>query len=852
MYLQANPSKARSDQEKEELKEVYTFGEQVLPKIVRRRRNTADEEDRRLVEEIREMSLREVGVRRQGSHERGTTHRNRDASRDSRNDEARRQRRRDDRRRRDETQTTRNGEPGGPSGPVDSRSQARQIEHQASLRSLLSGSSVDSTEMEEEILRQIMEEGLLDGIDLESLDTTQQDELSERIANAYRRRHGRRSRSEDPRSENSRGSSTRTRRLDAEQPHRRQHGRSPGVTDQTTPQSHPPVSRPHLLEAYPISHERRRRTSSDHRRQTSPNLSSASARAASDVRREAARSATDLSERPRTSMTGRTRPTFNPTQGRRTTDPDSHRSRDDSRGSLPQSPKPGEGMPLALTSESPSRNISMPQAMAHHESPIQTPTLELPDETSRAGGAQVQRTSHPVDAPRLASRPSSSSKLSIQPMLYPEPSIKCNRCNKPQLEYELHQNCSSCLEGNYNLCLRCYRLSLGCLHWYGFGNAALQCYERRAPPGGYPPMHPLPHVLTGHRYLRPALETRQPTTPEITQQMMTDNPATRLQSGAFCSNCSAFANSCFWKCDHCNEGEWGFCNICVNQGKCCSHPLLPLAHSLSKSTPHPSSTTQNAEISFATTPRSGSSSQNSAISFPTGPFKPLTFYTKCNICTYPIPPSSTRFHCPQCNDGDYDICTNCYMRLLSTGHISAENGLKGWRRCLAGHRMIIIGFQDSHLGQRRVIVNELVGGHALEDDEAKTSSEPQSSLADEEFSWRDGQDGQIRIKKRHLQSSNGVTTFAADPSSSSSASLRLQPQQRQPRQFPPDGGVGMRVLAYWSYWPEEGVNNELPFPKGAVVSEAYDINGDWFWGIYAGEKGMFPGNYGKIFEVVGR
>lgn len=848
MYLQANPSKARSDQEKAELKSMYSVGEQILPKI-ERRTNTADEEDRRMVEEVREMSLREVGVRSPGSHERGTRHRNRDASRDSRDDEARRQRRRDDRRRRDEAQGTRNGGPSGSSGLVDSRSQARQIEHQASLRSLLSSSSVDSSEMEEEILRQIVEEGLLDGIDLDSLDTTQQDELSERIANAYRRRHGQRSRSEYPRNESSRGSSARTRRLDVEQPHRRQHGRSPGGADQATLQSHPPVSRPHLLEAYPASHERRRRTSSDHRRQTSPVLSSTSARASSEVRREAARSATDLSDRSRTSMIGRTRPTTLPTQGRRTTDPDSHRSRDRSRGSLPQSPRTGEAMAAAVTSDSLSRNISMPQATVHHESPIQTPTLELPDETIRAGAALVHRTSHPADTPRSASRrSSSSSKISVQPMLFPEPSITCYRCNEPQLEYKLHQNCPSCLVGNFNLCLRCYRLGLGCLNWCGFGNTALQRYEQRAPPGGYPPNYPLPHVLIGHRYLRPVLETRQPATPENSHQMIFDNPAKRLQSGAFCSSCSAFANDCFWKCDHCNEGEWGFCNLCVNQGKCCSHPLLPLAHSLSRSTPHPSSTNQHTETSFAPTPRSESRSQTSRISFPSGPFSPLAFSTKCDICTYPIPPSSTRFHCPQCNAGDYDICTTCYIRLVSTGGISAENGHKGWRRCLAGHRMIIVGFQDSPLGQKRVVVNELVGGHALKDDKAETPS----SVINGDWTWRDGQHSQVStIEKRYLHSSNATATSAADPSSSS-ASLHLQQQQQQQtRYFPPDGGVGMRVLAYWSYWPEEG-SNELAFPKGAVVSEAENINGDWFWGVYAGEKGVFPGNYGKVFEDVGR
>ncbi|KAA6412685.1 MAG: RING finger domain-containing [Lasallia pustulata] len=63
-------------------------------------------------------------------------------------------------------------------GDVDRGSQARQIEHQSSLRSLLSGSEGSSAEMQEGILRQITDEGLLDGIDLNNMNIAQVDELS--------------------------------------------------------------------------------------------------------------------------------------------------------------------------------------------------------------------------------------------------------------------------------------------------------------------------------------------------------------------------------------------------------------------------------------------------------------------------------------------------------------------------------------------------------------------------------------------------------------------------------------------------------------------------------------------------
>ena len=810
-----------------------------MPKEREIQRNSADEEDRRMVEEVREISLRELGLRGSASHESGPNHGNRDRSRDSR-DEGRRQRRRDDRRRRDERQSTTHGATFVSPGAIDSTSQARQIEHQSSLRSLLSNSNFDSSELEEEILQQIVEEGLLDGIDLDSLNLTQQDELSERIADAYRRRHGRRSRTVNTRDE----VSAPVNRTPAEQPRHRHHGRSSSVADQTAHPSHPSVSRSRLLEARPSSQEHRRRSADNGRRQTSPTPGSFSARAATDLRREAGRSATDPSERSRTSATGRTRPgTALPNQGRRTTDPD---TANHPRIHLPppQSPRTRVGTVTSASADPPTnttRNTNTSQPAANAEAVLGS-NPDLDDQTTRLLVVPAQENSRPVDTPSPAARPSSSSSNSVQPPQYPEPSIKCNRCSKSQLEYELHWNCSSCLEGKYDLCLHCYHHGAGCLHWYGFGNAALQRYERQAPPGGYSPNHSLPHVLTGHRYLCPKPGVRQPTQAENAQQMTSDDPANRLQSGVFCFNCSAFANDCFWKCDHCNEGEWGFCNSCVNQGQCCTHPLLPLAHSLTKGNSTSSFSTQHTETSFAST-------QPLVGSFPDGPYTPLNFRTKCDICTHPIPPSSSRFHCPQCNAGDYDICTTCYTRLVSSGRISAENGHKGWRRCLKGHRMIITGFQDSpYPGQRRVVVKELVGGHALKDDVASPSSasEPRSIPGEGKWTWREGQQVHVRtITKHHPQPSIGSAKQVPDPAALSPRQQQQQLPQQSPI-FPPDGGVGMKVLAQWSFWPEAGAENELAFPKGAVVVEAEDINGDWFWGVYAGNKGVFPGNYGRV------
>ena len=170
----------------------------------------------------------------------------------------------------------------------------------------------------------------------------------------------------------------------------------------------------------------------------------------------------------------------------------------------------------------------------------------------------------------------------------------------------------------------------------------------------------------------------------------------------------------------------------------------------------------------------------------------------CDICHYPIPPSSTRFHCYQCNDGDYDICQECYRGLVAAGKVSQANGPNGWRRCLQGHRMAIIGPQDTPEGsQQRITVREPVGGWALREDD-------------------------------------GHTVSGAQPASSASQLL------------PPDGGVGLRCLAMWSWFPADGVADELAFPKNAEIREAEQINQDWFWGVYAGEKGLFPANHVRV------
>ena len=866
MYLQANPAKGRSQQEKDEAKERYIAGEQVLPRIEQVRRTSVEEEDRRMIEEVRQMSLREVGVGSSESHIRSSRYRDSDRHRESRADETRRQRRRDhDRRRRDNTLAASNQVTSTSSRQtVDPGTRARQLEHQSSLRSLISSSDFDSSEIDEEVLRHVIDEILQDGLDLDNLTAVQEDELTDRIANALRQ--GRRPESEDTRLSELREASQSARRTERVPTNGRQNQTSPSAISQTGLSSRPPVSSRHLSTAYPVSHGSRQRTSSDHRRQTSPAMipssgrsselrssstnpatspsnstrtsndqqhyspssrRGVSARASPEASRQAARSSTDLPNPPSSSTPERTS-SLDTTDRRRNPSEQDHQGEDDPRGTRTQSPRTiNAGVDLVADLNPRNANASqLPLASAAATAaPSTPPPIHALGVTDPGGHRPPYPLSDNGDMAQIIS--SSTTSVATEQPSGTDLLISCNRCKKPGLEQELHVNCSLCLLGEYNLCLRCYLRGLGCLHWFGFGYAATQRYERQrvldAQSANYVP----PHVLVGHRYIPMHRGITGAAEGESTHETgMVKNRI--LQSGVFCSKCADFSDQCYWKCDSCNEGEWGFCNSCVNQGKCCSHPLLPIAHTSTQPSRDSTSPTHYTQFSLKPIINADSTSKiQPRNTFPIGSYVPLTFSRKCQICKYSISPSNTHFHCPQCNDGEYDICTACYLNLTLNSNISQENGARGWRRCPNLHRMVVVGFEDSLAGQRRVVVNDLVGGHAWKDDVLGSVSLDQSKAKeDEEFTWRDGQLTQTRTITR-----------------------RSFPASTQTRQkFPPDGGSGLRTLALWSYWPEPEAVDELEFPKGAIVSEVENINGDWFWGVYAGAKGLFPGNYVRILD----
>ncbi|OJJ47263.1 hypothetical protein ASPZODRAFT_1932863 [Penicilliopsis zonata CBS 506.65] len=787
MFLAANPDRTKPESEKQEIAEKYKPGDSVFPPARQQQAEEEDDsssgsdedddgEDQRLLREVQELSLRET--RAQAGHTAAAGHRGGLSSR-TRPTESADEDDRYRRRRREAAQPQRATQAvASTNHHLDSSGRARRVEHQSSLRSLLSLSDAES--MEEEILRQIVEEGLLDGIDLDNLEPGQEEELSERIADAYRRRHRLQSRPqqqlqrrpEEPETT----TTTTTATTPSSQERRRPRARSQSAqrtTTMTAPPSatprestrnnNPPVSRPHLLE--PLSapapgepgHRRRLSDQGTRRRRTSPTPYS-QASTSEVVLRPAARSASDISaERPRSSQAGsrlRTRDTSIITN------------------------RPPTGSAISSSSSSQTLQMGPPPA-----SPLVPPNNNL-----RATGR---------------SRPSSASRSDVTqqpstPTLYPEPSIVCDGCGKQDIQYEPYRQCTRCKDGNFHLCLRCYRLGRGCLNWAGFRASAKVAGKEisaTADDGS------AAHILASFKYRRPRDRAQRVNTNEDhRQQTMTgDNPARRLQRGLFCDICHAHASSRLWQCDECNEGDWGFCTRCVNQGRHCTHPLLPI----SEEQQH---------------------------------YRAESISDKCAICACAISPSMSRFHCFECNAGDYDVCTNCYLKLGATNKISKENGYNGWRRCLKGHRMVVVGFDTHTSPPRRIILRDLVGGRALKevDNGASDSGSTPSTTGD--WSWKEGSERRKKASRvrnhqwEHKQSPSSTPTDTVP-------GLGL---------LAPAPAVGLLVHARWAWLPDDGVTDELLFPRGAEISEVENVNDDWFWGWYAGVSGLFPGAHTVI------
>ncbi|KAF7712831.1 Uncharacterized protein PECH_000853 [Penicillium ucsense] len=836
MVLKAHPDRARSEAEKEEIATRYTPGDSVFPSQRNPPGSEEDEADQRLLQQVQEMSVRESRshARREARRAAGHSGRNREGSshRERSGDETRTRRRR-----------------GGESGHShDENNHGRRIQHQSSLRSIIS-LTAEAEAMQEQIIRQILDQGFLDDVDFDTLTAAQEEELSERIADAYRRgqlQYPRYPEDSSPRRSAEDGEHARSRSQSVQRPSENtttsnstittmaavaSTAPSPSPSARDSADRRPPATRPHLFDP-PTSRPRsnRQRRNSEHaesRRRASP-VRVHEASNSEDNLRPAVRSSSDMTaERIHSAHATRARAEAPGLRSRRATDSEHGISDDLVSGGRERN-------------ASSSTNISQPEMVL------------VSTQDSPAGEHLAPLVSSPRVPPRSERRPRSSLWNAQAPSgaQYLEPSISCDRCGTSEIQYDVHKKCSKCKDPSFHLCLRCYRTDGDYPYGdssrvSGFDPAAKAMYERiQASPNHRPArMRQTGHIMRAFKYDRPSESAQVVINGE--RKITNDNPALRLISGLFCDICQSPANDCFWKCSRCNEGDWGFCNRCVNQGRCCTHPLLPLRRVVGA--PKASATSTPADSNTL-------SRSNTEV------FKTLSFSTNCDICTYPIPASVTRFHCLKCNEGDYDVCTNCYLKLVATSKISKENGHNGWRRCLSFHRMIVVGFEDRDDGQRRVIVRDRVGGNALQEEHIAAQSPPTSSAGSSPvasadrtngyWSWKEGSErrkkaSRLRGSFSHLSGGGNAGHSHAQPSSTpdSSSGNNSPSLQHGVRRFPPDGGVGLVVQARWSYFPGEEDEDELFFPRGAEIKEVDDVNDEWFWGSYAGRTGLFPGTH---------
>ncbi len=144
--------------------------------------------------------------------------------------------------------------------------------------------------------------------------------------------------------------------------------------------------------------------------------------------------------------------------------------------------------------------------------------------------------------------------------------------------------------------------------------------------------------------------------------------------------------------------------------------------------------------------------------------------------------------------------------------------------------MIIAGFEGTRNGQVRVVLQDLVGGRGLAQKPSPIKDHNGGKC--EEWSWGDGAYDSAHKK---LVTTNVMNKAPINP-----------PDMVIERGFPPDGGVGLRAVAGWGWYPAEGDEDELMFPRGAEIRECKDIGEEWFHGTYMGKRGIFPAPYVTI------
>ncbi|KAK6539593.1 hypothetical protein TWF694_009802 [Orbilia ellipsospora] len=212
-----------------------------------------------------------------------------------------------------------------------------------------------------------------------------------------------------------------------------------------------------------------------------------------------------------------------------------------------------------------------------------------------------------------------TSLLSNNTLMAENLQVNCDHCQTPHIQGGVHYHCRICRGDDYDICQTCFTRDIRC-------------------PGG--------HEMIPRKY----------------------NPDNRqMEKGIFCDTptCRKNCNDMFWSCSVCTSstGHYKYCPDCVNKASSCNHDL----------------------VAFSTNPdillRCGLDrasvpllQQATDLVQPA----PVSVTTRCDLCSQPIPPSTTYFHCRACHSADWD----CHAACLSLYLPRATDGIA---KCLLHH-----------------------------------------------------------------------------------------------------------------------------------------------------------------------
>ncbi|RPA91487.1 hypothetical protein L873DRAFT_1819304 [Choiromyces venosus 120613-1] len=348
---------------------------------------------------------------------------------------------------------------------------------------------------------------------------------------------------------------------------------------------------------------------------------------------------------------------------------------------------------------------------------------------------------------------------------------ECHYCSK-SLKFAVRGICTTCGE---TFCTHCYRLNEGC----GSSSSASSSSS------------PAQHVVI--------FQKRRPP------------PQSLISVGLFCVSCESFCGdsnySEFWLCKSCqssgDDEPWGYCAPCVGRENCCTHDLelytKPSRRGVfAMSQPPAMELLNQIQQHGRRVSQGGSPNTPQARLIARGYARQTSHAVNCDFCNDRVSPDNAFLHCSVCQDGDMDICMQCYNLTRASTDVTFK--------CPQGHNFSLLT-QSGVPGSRRVILSPT--HEPPEIIPRSQNSSPKTALA----------------VKAHWPDEENTT--------SGSVSRGDRP--------------GVRM---WEY------GDQLAFPKGTIIRDvalAFTEGSGfeqvtYYWGWYGGVGGLFEGEYVEITD----